>query len=231
MSDGVSGLGRAASRPSRYGNAARLSAFLLVAMILGACTVTRQLSLPATSTATFAGTPLPGRYAVHVDTAVLDGHLKVGGACKDTVYAMNMRGPFEARLRAALERRLQAVQFVPRPLDAGALSQGGYAGQIVLIVEDVSGRTEIRRPSLTLKAGIDLSLSLTSRLTVEDTARRYRDGTLATKADTRGEALLDVCESVADTMGVAFAEALDGLVAQTDEALEPLRATRHGAGS
>lgn len=208
------------------------AALAAIVVLAGGCTVSHSLSLPPSQERNVASAaPISGRYAVHIDTRLLEGNLTVGGACKDVAYPMLLAGPFESRLRSAFSQRLETVEFVAQPLQTGDLRESGFAGQIVIASKGVAGLADINRASLSLKAGIEVRLDLKHRLRVEDADRRYRDAPLDTAATAQGEAVLDVCESVADTLGVAFGIALDRLEIQVDEGLAPLRAATGKAGS
>ena len=116
------------SRHSDLESIMRTLGLLLSAALLSACAYNAPVDVsPAYNVYSNYEDKLPGRYALYVDSAEAKGEGEVKGfACSAHSYPYDGEAPFSSSVVATFRNIVEEVELVAMPMDAAALSAGGY---------------------------------------------------------------------------------------------------------
>lgn len=202
--------------------------FLLFATLLSACAYNAPVDVsPAYNVYSNYEDKLPGRYALYVDSAEAKGEGEIKGfACSAHSYPYDGEAPFASSVVATFRNIVEEVELVDMPMDAAALSSGGYQAQ--LSVEVVSMEVDLRVIQGFWSSEIEAETEIAATVRAVNNAGVLLGSTIEGNADAEADSGM-ACEGAATAMQESISEAIEEAMERLGERLANARRLREAA--
>lgn len=164
--------------------------------------------------------PIPGRWALHVDSQGLGARVVDvdGWICHAHEFPMDITLPFRKSVTETMSTLVEEIELVDSPFAMDALSRGGHSGQIVI-------RTDSFDPKVWFGFRASAEVELEVSVIVDGLENRLLESTVSSEGDAE-ESAGAFCGGGAHALANATEEAIEEVLERLGERISNSRRIR-----